>query len=77
MCPTTCCRLFQKYLHRSPLEFINEYRLDQAVELLRSTELSITEIAYRTGFNGTSYFTERFHKQYGYTPTQFREKTRK
>ena len=74
---SSCCRLFQKYLNRSPMVFLNECRLDEACKLLRETELSVTEVASRTGFNGASYFTEQFRKKYGYTPTQFRERCKR
>lgn len=77
MCESTCCRLFQKYLNRSPVGFLNECRLDRACELLRDSDISITEVANRTGFNGASYFTEQFRKQYGCTPSQFRERIHK
>lgn len=74
VCESTCCRLFQKYLNRSPVGFLNECRLDKACALLRGSDISITEVANRTGFNGASYFTEQFRKQYGCTPSQFRER---
>lgn len=71
---SSCCRLFQKYLNRSPVAFLNECRLDAACTLLRDTDLSVTEVANRTGFNGASYFTEQFHRQYDCTPSQYRER---
>ena len=77
MCESTCCRLFQKYLNRSPVGYLNECRLDKACELLRDSDTSITEVANQTGFNGASYFTEQFRKQYGCTPSQFRDRCRK
>lgn len=77
MCESTCCRLFQKYLNRSPMGYLNECRLDRACELLRDSDVSITEVANCAGFNGASYFTEQFRKQYGCTPSQFRERYKK
>ncbi len=77
VCESTCCRLFQKYLHRSPMEYLTEFRLNQAVEALRDTNLSITDIAFRSGFNGASYFTEQFRKAYGCTPRQYRSQIRR
>ena len=73
---SSCCRLFQKYLNRSPIAFLNECRLDEACTLLRDTEMSITEVAGKAGFNGASYFTEQFRKQYGCTPSQYRDRMR-
>lgn len=42
------------------------------MELLRSTRLSVTEIAAACGYSGSSYFAERFSQAKGCTPTQYR-----
>ena len=73
-CKTKCTSLFQKYLNTSPMLYVNQYRLEKSISLLRNTEMSITEIAYACGFSNTSYFCELFHKYYGTTPGKFREK---
>ena len=54
----------------SPLTFINRYRLNKAVELLDTTNLSVTEICFQCGFQNISYFIRTFKKQFGYTPKQ-------
>lgn len=72
---TKCTSLFQKYLSMSPIAFLNHYRLKKASLLLRSTSMSITEIAYICGFSTTSYFCELFHKYYNTTPKKFRSET--
>lgn len=71
---TKCTSLFQKYLSMSPIAFLNHYRLKKASLLLRSTSMSITEIAYTCGFSTTSYFCELFHKYYDITPGAYRDK---
>ena len=71
-CKTKCTSLFQKYLNTSPMLYLNRYRLEKSVFLLRNTAMSITEIAYACGFSNTSYFCELFHKYYHTTPEKFR-----
>ena len=64
--------LFQKYLSASPMLYLNRYRLEKSIFLLRSTAMSVTEVAYTCGFSNTSYFCELFHKYYHITPRQCR-----
>ena len=71
-CKTKCTSLFQKYLSTSPMLYLNRYRLEKSIFLLRSTAMSVTEIAYTCGFSNTSYFCELFHKYYHITPRQCR-----
>lgn len=75
-CKTKCTSLFQKYLNTSPMLYLNHYRLEKSIFLLRSITMSITEIAYECGFSNTSYFCEIFHKHYNTTPKKFRIKTK-
>lgn len=64
---TRCC--FSKYLLR--------YRLGKAQELLRNSRLTITEIAYHTGFFDSSHFTRSFEKNCGMLPLAYRRKYRR
>ena len=71
-CKTKCTSLFQKYLSASPMLYLNRYRLEKSIFLLRNTAMSVTEVAYTCGFSNTSYFCELFHKYYHITPRQCR-----
>lgn len=71
---SACCRLFHKYLSRTPIEFLTEVRLNQSCILLETTSLSMTQIAVQVGFGGSSYFAERFRRQYGCSPSACRKK---
>ncbi len=75
-CKTKCTSLFQKYLNTTPMVYLNRYRLEKSVFLLRNTTMSITEIAYACGFSNSSYFCELFHKYYNTTPAKFRNSNR-
>ena len=60
----------------APAEFIKYIRLKKAAHLLQSTQLTVSEIFYRTGFNNQSYFFREFKKRYNYPPNEFRARHR-
>lgn len=68
-----CCKLFAKYFNQTPNVYLNRYRLNKSIELLRNTDMTITEIAVSVGFNGASYYAETFRKWLGKSPTEFRK----
>jgi len=70
---TKCSELFDKYIHLSPIEYLICYRLEKASELLKNTNMSVTDIAFETGFSGASYFTATFKKRVGCTPLAYRK----
>ena len=61
----------------SPSKLILDIRLKQAVDLLKHTDLTVTEISYRCGFNEISYFGKCFKTEYGMPPSEFIKKYRK
>lgn len=67
--------LFQKYMQETPKDYLNTFRINQACLLLTTTEFSITEIAYRCGFNDSAYFSRLFSKKKLMTPRQYRNMT--
>lgn len=71
MSPKYFCRFFQEMTHRTPIEYLNNYRIERACYLLLTTNQTITEIAYNTGFNDLSYFIKTFKKYKGTTPKQY------
>lgn len=56
----------------SPNEYFRIIRLKKATELLINSEMNVAEIAYEVGFNDPDYFGKSFKKQFGVTPSQFR-----
>lgn len=70
---STCIRLFHKYTGKSPIDFLNSYRLQISAEKLVTTSEQITEIAYACGFGQPSYFNRLFLKEYNMTPNQYRK----
>ncbi len=74
---TACTAIFKKYAGSTPVSFLMRYRNSKAAELLHSTDMTVTEIAYETGFSGASYFAENFRKIMGCSPTKYRKANRK
>lgn len=62
----------------SPNDLVKDYKLSQAVELLKHSDTSITDVAYRCGFNDVGYFGKCFRKKFGVSPrTYVNEQTKK
>lgn len=71
-------RRFKKYLGKTPKQFINEIRLENARRKLTETKLPILEIANQCGFAEHSYFSRQFKLMFGVLPSALREEvTRK
>ena len=68
-----CLRCFRSTIDRSPVEYLMDYRLQMALKLLESSDLPVTEVAMRTGFGSSSYFSKIFRRTYGKTPAQHRK----
>lgn len=58
---------------KSPNEYLRIKRLKKAAELLQQNEYGVTEISLLVGFSSSTYFSSCFKKQFGITPTDFRE----
>ena len=67
------CRFFKKNFGRSPLTYLNEYRIEKASALLKKSQKSITEIAMETGYEDINYFSRTFKKLKSLSPTEYRE----
>ena len=73
MSPKYFCRAFAQITGKTPIEYLNYYRIEQAGEQLVLTENSVTEIALNCGFHDMSYFTKSFAKYKGVCPTTVRK----
>lgn len=65
-------RLFRKSTGKTIKEYFNEKRLIRSGELLRTTDLAVTEVSAKVGFNNVTYFNRLFRRYYGMTPTEYR-----
>lgn len=67
-------RIINKQLnYRNFSQFLNHYRLKDACSQLRNTSLPISTIALEVGFGSLSVFNKSFKRQYGITPTEYRQ----
>lgn len=67
------CREFSNTFGIPPLKYLNRKRLENAVNLLFSTDMRIHEIALEVGYENTNHFINLFKKEYGTTPQAYRE----
>jgi len=65
-------RRFKKHLSKTPKQFINEVRLENARRLLVETRIPIALVANETGFTDHSYFSRQFKRLFGELPSEFR-----
>ncbi len=72
MSPKYFCRVFREITRRTPVEYLNAYRIDQACTQLRSGDETLIDIAYNCGFNDFSYFIKTFKRFKGMTPHKYR-----
>ena len=70
--PEYLCRTFKKHLNKTPTEFINEIRIDNAKFALEYTNQSIMEISENVGYENLSHFYHLFKKKTGMSPKAFR-----
>ena len=70
---TACTMLFRKYVNVTPIDYVRRYRIAKSIELLQNTDMTVTQIAYETGFSGSSFFTKTFREMTGITPGHLRK----
>ncbi len=66
------CRKFKSVTGRTCNEFIAEMRMREAIRLLARDDLLVKEVAYRVGFEDANYFSRRFKRVVGKSPTSYR-----
>lgn len=70
-------RRFRQATGRTPMQYLLQVRMDNARELLRTSNLSIADVAYNTGYPDCSYFSAQFRKLMSMTPKAYRDLVRK
>ena len=65
------CRYFREMTHRTPIDYLNYYRIEQACFKLATSNNSVAEIGMSCGFNDESYFIKTFKKYKGVTPKKY------
>lgn len=66
-------RLFLQSTHKTIKTYLTDLRMNKACQLLLKSDATITEVAQQTGYPDVRYFSTLFRKNFGTTPTDFRE----
>jgi AraC-like DNA-binding protein len=67
-------RLFTAVYGLTPASYLSERRIERAQDLLRATNLTVTEVCFAVGFSSLGSFSSRFHAVVGETPSQFQRR---
>lgn len=68
-----CLRCFHATIGTTPIQYLKQYRIQQAAQSLLTTDSKISEIAEACGFQDMSYFTRTFREQMGCVPSEYRK----
>ena len=72
MSPNYFCHYFRRQVGKSPISFVNEYRIQKAAQMLSETNLQVSQIASAVGFDNFSYFIRKFREYMTVTPKEYR-----
>ena len=70
------CRFFKSSTGRTPLEYVNEYRIERAALLLENTDIPLSEISGSVGIEDANYFSRMFKKIKKISPNKYRAQHR-
>ena len=67
-------RIFKKYQQETPYQFVTRFKLERAaIFLLTNPDISLTELTFNYGYSDSSSFSRSFKKQFGMSPTKFKQ----
>lgn len=72
--PAYICVLFKEVTNKTIVQYINEFRIEKSLELLRQNKYRIKDIATMVGFEDSNYFSKIFRKIKGISPTDYRKR---
>lgn len=70
--PNYLYKKFKEKKDMTVMQYLENIRMNKAVELLKNTNISVTMVAGMTGYNDSNYFSRIFKKNYGISPREFR-----
>lgn len=68
-----CLRCFRTTIGTTPIQYLKQYRIQQAAQSLLNTNSKISQVAEACGFQDMSYFTRAFREQMGCAPSEYRK----
>ena len=72
ICERECQRIFQRYLHYRPMEYVRRKRIYTSAAKLLACDSLVTDVAFEYGFASPSHYTKQFRELMGMTPTEYR-----
>lgn len=70
------CRFFKNIVGKTPIDYINSYRIEKATEFLQTQDIPISEIALNVGIDNLSHFIKQFKKYKNCTPSQYKKSSK-
>ena len=77
VCDDRLIRLFKEVTGETPIEYIMNLRIEAAIKLLSTTDLSVADVAEKVGFGSDTYMTRVFKQKLNTTPGKYRHKHKK
>lgn len=74
--PNSFSRFFKKMTNRTFVDFLNEFRIRKAIDIINEGDTNITEAMYKSGFRSPSYFAKQFFKYQHMTPSRYLKNNR-
>jgi len=71
--PAYLCRLFRRFDHQSPYQYLMRLKMNIAAELLQSPNVLVKQVTYELGFKDPFHFSKAFKKIFGLSPSAFRQ----
>ena len=66
------CRMFKQLVKKTPIDYLNYYRVNKAARILETTDMKVIDAAMEVGFDNFSYFISTFKHYMGITPAKYR-----
>lgn len=73
LCRSECCRMFKRCMNETMFEYLLNYRIEKSLELLRQTQMDVTQISGMVGFGNPGYYSRIFRRKMGCTPMEYRK----
>ena len=70
-------KIYKAYFHKSIIEEMIQFRIDNAKKLLSETDMTVTEISRECGYSSYNYFVRQFRMSEGCSPSEYRDTQRK
>lgn len=73
MNPQYFCRFFKTNVGKTPVDYINQYRINEAARIIQTEDKKILDICFQVGFDNFSYFIKKFKQYKNCTPSKYKK----